>query len=538
MKYLVIIPARGGSKGIKDKNIAELAGEPLLSYALVPALKLKESGLITEAVVSTDSEKIAAVAARLGAKPPFLRPAAISGDKAKSVDLILHAINFFEKRGQRFDAIILLQPTSPLRSEGDVRRAIALFEAQGAESLISAYCDADLNDAYMYHRLGDSAEPVNAVHNTGSRRQDAAGVYIRNGAIYITSVSFLKRHKRIFTDKPLLFEMPKARSINLDSPRDLEALRPKFARIGILEGADFSPRAIQELHSLGKVEIFSGENMKEFLSDKEALFIRLKHFIGSAFLEKTPALRFVCTPTTGLNHLDLPELSRRGVEVISLKGESGFLSDIRATPEHTFGLVMALLRRYKDAFLHADNSAWEREKFKGEEIFGKKVGLVGLGRVGKILARYFQCFGAQTLFFDPDRSVSSSAAQRVNSLDGLIERCEIVIVCAAYSEQNKGFFSRRYIKLLKDKYFINTARGELLDEEAFLEKIKAGYFRGVALDVLNNETGPNNLAKFLKLTSRQNLIITPHIAGATYESMRKTEEFIAEKLFRTIRGVD
>ncbi len=223
-KYLVIIPARGGSKGIKNKNIIKVKGLPLIAYTINAAKELIKSGYKTEIIVSTDSNKIAAIAKKYKAAVPFLRPANISGDKSKSIDYVLHSVSYFKSKGINFNATIILQPTSPLRSGKDILNSIKIFEQNKNNSLISVYHEP-IPDNIVYRKSGNYLTPLVKRHNAGLRRQDSRDIYVRNGAIYITSVNFLLRNKKIFSDRPLVYEMPKERSINIDSLEDLKKLR-------------------------------------------------------------------------------------------------------------------------------------------------------------------------------------------------------------------------------------------------------------------------------------------------------------------------
>jgi len=226
MKILVIIPARGGSKGIKDKNIIDICGKPLIQYSIDQSLELKKNGLVDEILVSTDSLKIAEIAKKLGANTPFLRPGDISGDKAKSIDFILHAINYYEEKNVLFDAVLLLQPTSPLRDLALLKDTINLFKLNNANSLISCYKEEYVNDLVMYKAsLNNVLEPLNENHNKGVRRQDHGSVYVRNGSIYLTSVSYLKKTKQIISDNPLLVAMRKSDSLNIDTIDDVKLLK-------------------------------------------------------------------------------------------------------------------------------------------------------------------------------------------------------------------------------------------------------------------------------------------------------------------------
>ena len=314
-----------------------------------------------------------------------------------------------------------------------------------------------------------------------------------------------------------------------------------FKKIGIVESSSFSKRAIDILKKIGRVYLLGKGDLESFLSDKEIIFIRLKHYIDSSFLDIAPKLKYICTPTTGLTHLDVDEIKRRNIKVISLRGEKAFLSNIRATPEHFFGLVLSLLRNYRKNFLYSKNKSWDREKYKGNEIFGNQVGIIGFGRVGKILAKYFHCFGAKVFFYDRDPEIEKKFnAIKLNSIKELISKTNIVLLCASYEKNNKHFFKKQYIDMLKNKFFINGSRGELIDEEYLIKKIKDNHCKGIALDVISNENNAtNNLNKFIELVKeRRNFILTPHIGGATFESMKKTEEFIALKIVNYINNFD
>ena len=151
MKVLALIPARGGSKGIVRKNLAELAGRPLIAWTIVPAVACQAEGTLTRVVVSTDDPEIAEVSAGHGAEVPFLRPAALADDTAKTVDVVMHALDFFAASGEVFDAVMLLQPTSPLRTQEDIRRAAGLFADRKAEREITG---KKRNSKLMYILLG------------------------------------------------------------------------------------------------------------------------------------------------------------------------------------------------------------------------------------------------------------------------------------------------------------------------------------------------------------------------------------------------
>ena len=302
-------------------------------------------------------------------------------------------------------------------------------------------------------------------------------------------------------------------------------------QIGILEPKDFSIEAINELKTLGQVSAFSNGSIADFILDKTIIFVRLNYFIGKDILENASNLKYICTPTTGLNHLDLNYLRERDIHVISLKGEFDFLSDIRATSEHTFGLILSLLGNYKRAF-SPSKELFDRDLYKGSEIFGNSVGIIGFGRIGILLAKYVEVFNGSCFFFDIDKSKKEIYNSiKLCSIEEVISRCNIICLCASVEKGNDEFFDKKYIDLLKNKFFINTSRGELINEDYLIKKIKENFFKGVAIDVYQNESKKeNNLDEFCAIDQSINFIMTPHIAGATYTSMIRTEDFITKKI--------
>lgn len=228
MKYLIIIPARGGSKGIPQKNIIDLNNIPLIGHTINAAKETASIIQNTRIIVSTDDEKIRKISQKLGAQVPFLRPKKLSGDLSPSIEYVNHALEFFLSKGEYPEHVIILQPTSPLRTSNDIVSSIELYEKHNDNSLISAYEDETINEKIMYKLSGNHGIPLSFSHNTGNRRQDDPAVLIRNGAIYITKVDYIKDNGCLVSERPLIFLMPKSRSINIDSPEDLVIAENSF----------------------------------------------------------------------------------------------------------------------------------------------------------------------------------------------------------------------------------------------------------------------------------------------------------------------
>ena len=229
-KILCIIPARCGSKGVKKKNIIDVCGTPLISHSIKDACEIKRQGLISRVIVSTDCDEISDVAKKHGAEVPFLRPKKLSGDSAKSIDFILHALGYFEKKGESYDSVLLLQPTSPIRGFDLLKASIDAFNDSDEDSLISCYKEEYVNDLVMYHKDGVLLKPLNRLQNKGVRRQEHGESYVRNGSIYLTKSNYLVRTRQIISNTPLLIEMSKLDSINIDTLEDVEMLRSKLCK--------------------------------------------------------------------------------------------------------------------------------------------------------------------------------------------------------------------------------------------------------------------------------------------------------------------
>lgn len=283
---------------------------------------------------------------------------------------------------------------------------------------------------------------------------------------------------------------------------------------------------------------FDGGDLTEFLKPVHVLFTRLAYRIDAAFLARAPALHYLCSPTTGHAHMDEHALAKRGIRIVSLRGEQAFLETIRATPEHTFGLVLALLRRYRGAFSHVDAGGWDRDLFRGEELYGQKVGIVGLGRVGFRVANYCEAFGVHVSYVDTKEVTASPGWQRLPGVQQLIEANRIIILCASYTNGAPPVLGKAEIAAMRGRYLVNTARGELVDEDALLQAIESDALEGVATDVLSDETGAHQLQRWNAAAVRRNIIVTPHIGGATSTAMAKTENFIVGKLEKILDGTE
>lgn len=217
-KRIAIIPIRSGSKGLKDKNILPLNGKPLVAYTIEAALRSK---MFDEVFVSTDSEEYAKIAEEYGANASFLRSQKLSGDAADSWDVVREVIDEFEKKGQEFEEIMLLQATSPLRDEIDICKCVELMEINNANS-IQSVCEMNHSPLWSNQlpadgRMDDFAiEPYDRMP-----RQSLPKYYRLNGAIYLLKRSELYQDK-MFRKNSFAYIMPTEKSVDIDNKFDFQ----------------------------------------------------------------------------------------------------------------------------------------------------------------------------------------------------------------------------------------------------------------------------------------------------------------------------
>ncbi len=232
MQVLGVITARGGSKGIPGKNLKLLAGRPLLDYSIDAANDTPLDRLI----LSTEDKKIADAARALGCEVPFMRPAELARDETPHLPVIQHAVRWLEERVYRPDAIMILQPTSPLRSAADIAAALRMLELSGADSVVSvtevtahAHPMRMLKvDDHGFARLFATGEPV---RNRINRRQDLPQAWVMNGAVYACRTEVLfAADTNLYGDRVVAYPMPAERSISIDDLDDWEAAERTIAK--------------------------------------------------------------------------------------------------------------------------------------------------------------------------------------------------------------------------------------------------------------------------------------------------------------------
>ncbi|MGJ4751350.1 NAD(P)-dependent oxidoreductase [Leptospira kmetyi] len=313
----------------------------------------------------------------------------------------------------------------------------------------------------------------------------------------------------------------------------------------VLESWNFPDSSIEKLRTYGEVFLDKNDNSnKTDLILKivpDAVFIGLGIELSARDLEKFKNLKTIVTPTTGLNHIDLNACENYGIRVISLKGEVDFLSSITSTAEHAWLLILSLFKDYKKLIENVRDNKWNRSEIDTFELSGKTIGIIGYGRLGKILREYALAFRMRCLVCDADSTkLSQLPNEEKVELDFLLKNSDVISLMASYSPENVRMIGEKEFNLMKPNvFFVNTARGELVDESALLRSLKSGRIAGAALDVLDNDSSwnektPNDHPLIEYSKDNNNLAITSHVGGNSKEALLKTREFVVQKFVESI----
>jgi D-3-phosphoglycerate dehydrogenase / 2-oxoglutarate reductase len=311
------------------------------------------------------------------------------------------------------------------------------------------------------------------------------------------------------------------------------------------EPKGYSEKAHNLLLTLGEV-LFKECNEDELLSiipKVDILIVRLGHKIDNELMSKAKRLKVIVTATTGLNHINLNAARKYGIKILSLKGEREFLDTLTATAELTWSLLLSLYRRIPAAVGHVGQGGWNRDLFKGRQLKGKTLGIIGFGRLGSIVSQYGKAFQMNVITFDPFVDDVPGGVNKVGLIE-LLQASDVVSLHVNYEESNHQMLNKDMFQYIKPgSVLINTSRGELIDEKSMLNALDSKILSGVALDVLYGEAEKTrkwlqNSELWKRSLKNDNIIIVPHIGGATFESMEDTEIFMANKLNKFLdRGV-
>ena len=255
--------------------------------------------------------------------------------------------------------------------------------------------------------------------------------------------------------------------------------------------------------------IFTNPNKQGFILDEEVL--------------SSSSVKLINTCSTGTNHIDLMYCNSNNIEVWSLTRDMDLINQLPSTSELAFGLMCNLFRKIDDGFESVKQGNWNYEPFVGKQIKDSSIGIIGYGRLGKIMEKFCKAFEMNINVYDP--------YQNYNDLDNLLSKSDVISLHVHVNDETRNMINAAFIsKMKKGSYIINTSRGELVDEEAIINSIKSNHLYGYATDVIRDEFGDmknSNLVKFARINP--NILITPHVGGMTLEGQTKAYKWAINK---------
>lgn len=293
----------------------------------------------------------------------------------------------------------------------------------------------------------------------------------------------------------------------------------------ILIASKIHDDAIAEAEKFADVDLITGLSQEDLVGKIKgyaAIIIRSKPNVTAEVI-KASSLKVIGRAGVGLDNVDLEAAKENGIEVVN-SPEASTIS----VAEHVFGLMLAIVRKIPHGDRHVREGKWERKNFIGNELYGKTIGIIGFGRIGREVAQRAYAFGMIILAYDP--VITHEDARENNAklaeLDELLKNSDIVTLHVPLTDSTRGLINAEKFKLMKDSaIIINTARGPVIDEKALIKALKDGQISGAALDVYENE--PPEGSELLKL---ENVVLVPHIAASTDEAQKNAGMVVVDKI--------
>ncbi|WP_162056211.1 NAD(P)-dependent oxidoreductase [Pontibacter pamirensis] len=301
---------------------------------------------------------------------------------------------------------------------------------------------------------------------------------------------------------------------------------------------EMHPSIFPLLESIGAETDYRPEikpaDVREALADFDGLIVRSKMRITANTLELANQLKFVARAGAGVDNIDAQALQERDIALLGANE-----GNRQAVGEFTLGILLSLLRNITRSDKQVREKVWLREENRGEELSGKTVGIIGYGNMGQSFAKLLSSFGCSILAYDRFAPEKVCAPAICASLEEIQAEADVVSLHIPYIPENLSLADDAFFRgFHKPVWFLNTSRGDVVDQEALVQHLKSGKVKGAALDVLENEKLQTlttaQQESFSNLTSARNVILTPHIAGWTHESYIKINEVLVEKIRKVL----
>ena len=564
-KILVNILARSGSTGIKDKNIADLEGRPVLWYSVTEALKSKYADAIC---FSTDSKKYADLAEQAGLEVPFLRDKKYAKKSSTAADASRWTTLRYEKFSQeKYDYIVDFMNSNPFKIVDDLDTCIEiLYKNKKADTVVAVNRVWDGHpDRIKQIVNGEIQDWPGTKEKLESLRQDLKPpAYIRSGSVYA-----MKRH--VLIDEinrrgkiSLPYILPDERVCNLDEPKDLYTARammkqrtssiftsnPLSKKLKILVTSKINDLTdiIKKINEIGDIKIINNAErtqLKKIVKKYDAILCSTNINIDKDLLSNSSKLnlKYVITPSVGVDHLDISYLKKNKIKIFSLKNSFNATKMIYSPAELTFAHILNISRNFFSATSSVRQKKWYPNNHIGFELSGKVIGIIGMGAVGSILAKYCKAFGLKIISYDPFKRINDPDIYQTDKIENLLINSDIISINVSGESKNDNLISESEFKLMKNHaILINTSRGNVVEIKSLIKNLKESKIAAAGIDVIFKEhlfpkKYPRKLLKDLdKLQKENKLFITPHIGGSTFEARLKRLNFVIDDFISEIKN--
>jgi len=316
-----------------------------------------------------------------------------------------------------------------------------------------------------------------------------------------------------------------------------------MAKIAVITPVSHLNGVIELLESKGKVFLYedaSKDKVRSVLlnSDIDTILCnpnQQTYKINKELLEGTN-VKLINTCSTGMNHIDVNYCNENNIKIYSLTKDMGLINNLPSTSELAFGLMLSLLRKIPQGQKHVSEYGWDYTQFVGRQVKDLKVGIVGYGRLGKMMYNFCKSFGADVMIYDPyvreELTDSFLLNHWCSSLEQLFEFSDVVSLHVHVTEETKYMINKDLFgSIKKDCYIINTSRGEIVNETDIVEGLKSGTIIGYGTDVVENEFDDLTKSPIIKaMNEGENIIIVPHVGGMTIEGQTKAYNWAINKL--------
>jgi lactate dehydrogenase-like 2-hydroxyacid dehydrogenase len=300
-------------------------------------------------------------------------------------------------------------------------------------------------------------------------------------------------------------------------------------KVLLLESAEFAPAAKKLMQKYGLV-IYESNNI--IFDQIEVIFVRLGREIDKKFINNYPKLKYIVSPTTGLNHIDVIYAKKKCINVISFYDDKTSIESISSTTELGIGLLISLMRKIPQAIQAVQSGKWDRSQHLGNDINKKKILVLGYGRLGKQIAAVYDVLGGKVTIYDKD-VISSIKYPIVKDLINEIGSFDIVSIHLSLNDTSRNLLNKKVLSNInKNAIILNTSRGEVLDQNHLFWMVRNDKIKGVALDVISQEYSTDTIIAIQHLLKDcpEKVLVTPHIGGYTKDSLNFVEVEITKKM--------